>query len=349
LWIFDFVAPLITHKGIYMPGSARRRYNHPAAVIGATKNSRSLAGLVFPAGDNKLNMGMLFKFVKYSITFGSGVKAAQATNLTNAHIALPLPEGLQDTLNINYDVVDMGVVSAGLQSGEAVGNDLKNKGAIEGLKTFGKRAAGDTEYLARTAINQLGAVGSGLNAASGNVPNPFTTTVFKNVDLRKHTLTWKLTPETPEDSIAIKNIINLFKWEALPGGGAGSPFLTMPNEVMVDFFGTNALYGFGRCVITGVTVNYNPTNVPAFYKNIGQGLISAPQQVELQVQLSEVEQLTGGVFAATKDYGGQGGATQTVQSTGDASSESLPQDQRPGNRLVNENVNDPVRQYDVEE
>lgn len=322
-----------------MPGSNARN-NHPGTVIRANQNSRSLAGLAFPAGENKLNMGMLFKFVKYSITFGSGVKASVAKNLTSAHIALPLPEGLQDVLNINYDVVDMGVVSAGLQTGEAVGKDLKNQGAVEALKTLGGRAPGDTEYLARTALNQLGAVGSGINIASGNVPNPFTTAVFKNVDLRRHTLTWKLTPETPEDSMAIKKIVNLFKWAALPTGGEGSAFLGMPNEVMVDFFGTNALYGFGRCVITGVTVNYNPTNVPAFYKNIGQGLISAPQQVELQVQLSEVEQLSGGVFARDKDYGGNE-STASVQSVG-GGQESIPLPQRPGNQLVSENVRDPV-------
>jgi len=307
--------------------------NHPSVAISKNKNSRSLATDVFPAGDNKLNMGMLFRFVKYEVNYGQGTKAIQTRNITGGHVALPLPDGLSDKLDVNYDITDLGSAAFAANAGKDTVNAFKNEGAISALGTLGSAAAGATEYLARSALNAVGSTGAIASLETGNVPNPFTTAVFKNVTLKTHTLNWTLTPETPEDSMAIKKIVNLFRMHALPGVTPGKPFLTMPNEVQVVFFGTNALYGFGRCVITNVTVNYNPRSGPAFYKNVGQGLISAPQQVELQVQLNEVEALTKASFDPT--VGGDG-STAVSQSLGSTTT-SPQQAERPGNKLVNQN------------
>lgn len=307
--------------------------NHPSIAISKNKNSRSLATDVFPAGDNKLNMGMIFRFVKYEVNYGQGTKAIQTKNITGGHVALPLPDGLSDKLDVNYDITDLGAAAFAANAGKGAVDTFKNEGAVAALGSLGSSALEGAGYLARSALNAAGGAGAVASLEAGNVPNPFTTAVFKNVTLKTHTLNWTLTPETPEDSMAIKKIINLFRMHALPGVTAGKPFLTMPNEVQVVFFGTNALYGFGRCVITNVTVNYNPRSGPAFYKNVGQGLISAPQQVELQVQLNEVEALTKASFDPT--VGGDG-STAVVQSLGSATS-SPPQAERPGNKLVNQN------------
>ena len=313
-----------------MPG----RSNHPSQVLNRNKDAKSLAELVFPTSSYKLNMGMVFKFQQYQATFGSG-GSGQAKNITQAHIALPLPENIQDALNINYETADLGMVAAGIASGQAVSGAMESGGVGAALQTLGSRLPGDAEYLARSAAQLAGPIGAGINTVMGNVPNPFTTAVFRSVELRRHMLNFKLVPETPQDSEIIKRIVNRFKKESLPAGGGA--FLPMPSEVQVDFFGTNALYAFGRCVIQGVTVNYNPSNAPAFYKNAGQGLISAPQAVELQLQLSEIEQLLGGSF---NDYGGNA-STITPQEAGEA----IPQSERRGNALTRQNVSDPVGRF----
>ncbi len=310
-----------------MAGPSARR--HPSSVLNQKKSGTGLAQMVFPAKSDNLNMGTLFKFVKFETSFGSGGTGVISKSLTGAHIALPLPENLQDTLNLNYDTVDLGAVGVGLKSGEAVGEALKDTGVGGAVSAFGDRFAGDAEYLARTLSQISGAVSGAINIASGNVPNPFTTAIFKSVELRRHNLNFRLTPETPEDSAAINSIINEFKKRSLPkrnvdGRGKGGNFLTMPDQVEIQFFGTNALYGFARCVIQGITVNYNPSNTPAFYKNSG-GLIGAPQSVEIQLQLSEIEQLVGDLFDG---YGGSGVGPNSPQ--GD---ESPTQGERQGNGL----------------
>jgi hypothetical protein len=296
-----------------------KQQNAPSKVFSKKSASGGLAQMVFPAKSDNLNMGTLFKFVKFQTSFGSGGTGVISKSLTGAHIALPLPENIQDNLNLNYDTVDLGAVGVGVKSGEAVGEALKDSGVGAAVGTFADRFAGDAEYLARTLSQISGAVSGAINIASGNVPNPFTTAIFKSVELRRHNLNFRLTPESPEDSAAINNIINEFKKRALPKRDKGV-FLTMPDQVEIQFFGTNALYGFARCVIQGITVNYNPSNAPAFFKNTG-GLIGAPQSVEIQLQLSEIEQLVGDLYESS---------SSSSSSDNDG---STPPSELPGNKL----------------
>jgi hypothetical protein len=312
--------------------------NHPALALSQKKGDGTrLADLVFPTGDGKLGMGMLFKFVEFEQSFSRASSGSVSSkNITQAHVALPLPENLQETLNLQYDTVDLGAVMAGIKSGEAVSDALSKGGPGSALSTFAGRLPGDAEFLARTLAQISGGVGGALNIAAGNVPNPFTTTVFKNVELRRHNFNFRLVPETPEDSQVIQNIINTFKKQSLPTKQGN--FLKMPKEVEIEFFGTNALFGFGRCVLQGVTVNYAPSNQPAFFKNTGAGLIGAPQAVELQLQLSEIEQLLGDSFDA---YGGNsdlGGRTSPI------GAESQARGERQGNQL-RDNITNPVNKY----
>lgn len=306
-----------------------RQDNSPGKVL--TNRGNSLAELVFPAGD-KLNMGMVFKFVQFKAAFGDGSteKAVIAKNLTQAHIALPLPENIQDALNLNYETTDLGAVAAGIGTGQAVSNAFSQGGVGAAAGAFAGRIGGDANFLARTLAQISGPVAGALNISAGNVPNPFTTAIFKSVELRRHNFNFRLVPETPEDSVVIRDIVNRFKLESLPKRQGN--FLKMPSEVEIEFFGTNALFGMSRCVIQGITVNYNPSNQPAFFKNSGAGLFGAPQAVELQLQISEIEQLTGERF---EQY------TAGSSLSGQAS-ESVAQNNRQGNSL-RDNASNPVR------
>lgn len=275
--------------------------NNPNVVI-APRRTRS-AALHFPAAIDKLGMGTMFKFYKYQFAFG-GKNKVTALDQVTGHIALPLPEGLNDQLSLNYETTDLGVAAVGLMEGARTGEELKNfMSDQDGASTAGGGNAGGSlksaaEYVVRSAAQVAGPVGGALNLAAGNVPNPYTTAIFKGVSLRQHSLTFRMTPETPEDSMMIQRIVNEFKLKSLPD--SAGHFLTMPDEVEISYFGTNALYGFSRCVITGIKVNYSPVNgVPAFFKNTG-GLIGAPVSVEMTIDLSEIEQLTKQSFPSTE-------------------------------------------------
>ena len=313
---------------------AARTNNSPSTVLREQQRSsrRQLAQFTFPASGAKLNMGMVFKFVEFKTDFGKGGLSVQTKNLTDGHIALPLPENIQDSLNIGYDTVDLGAVAAGIATGEAVSGAAADGGVGAAMGALGGRLAGDAKFLARTLANISGGVGGALSLAAGNVPNPYQTTVFKQVQLRKHNLNFRLVPETPEDSLAIQNIVNMFKHNSLPGNQGN--FLSMPNQVQVEYFGTNALYGFGRCVIEGVTVNYAPSNAPAFFKNGDGELVGAPQAVELQLQLSEIEALDKQSFLPEG---------QDVPAAGNATTvDIIPQNERQGNPLTRGNVRNEV-------
>ena len=318
---------------------ARLRDDSPSTVLRDAQRSsrRSLAQYTFPASGAQLNMGMVFKFVQFQTDFGGGRLSVQSKNLTDAHIALPLPENIQDSLNIGYDTVDLGAVTAGIQNGAAVSGAAAEGGVGEAIAAFGGRFKDDATFLARTLANISGSVGGALSLTEGNVPNPFQTAVFKQVQLRKHNLNFRLVPETPADSLAIQNIVNMFKFNSLPGNDGKKPFLSMPNQVQVEYFGTNALYGFGRCGIEGVTVNYAPSNAPAFFKNGDGSLIGAPQAVELQLQLSEIEALDKMRFKP--------GDATSIASGNATTVDIIPQNERQGNPLTRGNVRDDVAQF----
>ena len=333
-----------------MAGTSPSNSNNPNVVLGPDRagrgsSSRTRAGqalLHFPAAPEKLGMGMLFAFKKFSYG-GPGQKATIATDVTQAHIALPLPENLVDSIGINYETQDLGTAALGFQAGkntaESIKNTIsKNEKAAEGKDT-GSGIAQGAEYVLRSLAQVSGAVGGLLNLSSGNVPNPFQTALFKNVQIRQHNFTFRLTPETPEDSVMITKIISELKFHALPGGSASSTFLTMPDEVDIMFFGTNALYGFARCVITRVQVNYSPQNVPAFFKNVAESqLVGAPQAVELQIELSEIEQLTKSSYQAEYDNMNNLSGPQSPEGA-----ESVPNAEQPGNKLRSGTNNPPAR------
>lgn len=322
---------------------AAPRTNNPNVVLNQAgrgsglRNRASEALLHFPAASDKLGMGMLLAFKKFNYNGGPGSKAKIATDVTQAHIALPLPENLVDSIGINYETSDLGIAGLAYKEGHRTGKALKDfmskqDSEAEGKDVGGPDVAGTTEYVLRSMAQVSGALGGVLNLAAGNVPNPFQTAIFKNVEIRQHNFTFRLTPETPEDSVMIAKIISELKFHALPGGTAGSAFLTMPDEVDVMFFGTNALYGFARCVIKRVQVNYAPQNVPSFFKNVQESnLIGAPQAVELQIELSEIEQLTKASYQSEFDSLNNLSGPQSPEGA-----ESVPSAEQPGNKLRSE-------------
>ena len=328
------------------------RSNNPNVVLSQARgrgerNAADGAVLHFPASAGKLGMGMLFRFSRFSYDMAkatSGQKSKIATDITKCHIALPLPENLTDSVGINYETADLGLAAIGAAGGAKTAEALKKvlsqgEAQAEGKDTGGPTVAGTAEYAVRSLAQVSGSVSGILNLAAGNVPNPFQTALFKNVEIRQHNFTFRLVPETPEDSLMITKIVSELKYRALPGKTSDSSFLTMPDEVDVMFFGTNALYGFARCVIKRVQVNYAPQNVPAFFKNTPEGkLIGAPQAVELQLELSEIEQLSRDSFQAEFEDVGAGKVDFSVDSNGvqqwtnvDASSNAL----RSGNPSAN--------------
>lgn len=290
---------------------------------GGGQAGRVPAILKFPAADSKLNMGILFNFIKFNYDFSTltGSKQRITTSTTSAHIALPLPENIREALEINYETTDLGIAKLGATAGAKTADALKefmgnvnNADSQAGASAAAAKAgiASGAEYLLRSAAQLSGPVAGVLNLGAGNVPNPFSTNIFKNVGIRQHELSFKLFPETPEDSAAIRDIIAEFKYRALPGRDTTGTFLEMPEELQVVFFGSTGLYGFARCVLRNITVDYTPSGAPSFFApRQGASVINAPQGVIINLSLSEIEQLTKQAF---EGFAGNADINNNIQS-----------------------------------
>ena len=283
--------------------------NLPSQVIADKRSqvSPAEARLRFPTGEF-VNYGMMFKFMKYQYDL-NGNKSQFTNNIQGAHIFLPLPSNLMENMNINYNNNDLGAAgilyATGFQNGSSA-LAAANK-AISGMsdspdigasaEAAAKMGVSTSAYVARRVISDLSSeTGASLDLSTGTVANPYTVATFHNISLRTFSLNFKLIPQSPEDSRMIKRICDQFKYHALPSKSQNGLFLQMPEELEIVFYGSEFLFKFARCVLTGVTVNHAPLGPASFFND------GAPTAVELSLSLQEVEQITKESYQADASF-----------------------------------------------
>jgi len=283
-----------------MPSFTSQLQNLPSQAIAASRDrtSPSNAALKFPTNE-KPTYGMLFKFVKYAYDI-SGNKATFASNIQGSHIFLPMPTAINNTIATNYDMTQLGIAgvlylqgyNAGMGTADAIkGMDIGTANQV--LTKAGDVAVDTSAYVARKFVQGLSAEsGASIDLSRGTVPNPYTVATFQNVTPRQHQLSFRLIPTSQKDSQMIQRVIKNFEYHSLPG--KSDLFLTYPDELEITFFGTQYLFQFARCVLTGVQTSYTPLG--AWTPMVD----TAPAAVELTLNLQEVEQLT------REAYGTQG-------------------------------------------
>ena len=185
-----------------------------------------------------------------------------------------------------------GVLAGGAKSfGKFVSG---GKGAGLGRRLTGGLISGATSALTTAAgvMRQYATAGSPLNnlggAITGAIPNPYMTQIFRGVNFRNFTYTFRLVPFHPDDCTTIKTIVNTFRKWSLPTGpeGAGSPFLNYPGECEIEYRwagGVNPwIHKFKRSVITSLDVNYTGAGMWSMMRN------GFPAETVLKITLSEI-------------------------------------------------------------
>lgn len=243
-------------------------------------------------------------------------------DLTIRNIVLPIPSNLQTTYGAQYENADLGALgaaSAGRVSGSqlgAAGNDLSDLISSRISSSIGAFKSGDTDaqvqagapLAAAVATAAAGKLGGGAGAALGGAftgasvvqgimideglaVNPHMAVLFKGVDMREHSFTYKFIARNAEESIAIQKIINAYKYHMHPEYSAGSLAFKYPDEFEVSFADAIAgnLYKIGTCVLKSMTVNYNGEGIPLFFQDTG-----APVSVEVQLSFQETKIITRG-------------------------------------------------------
>ena len=255
--------------------------------------------LVFPTDLGKYFMS--FQFVRY--TRDDPSKNAKR-NPTDSFY-LPIPENLKENTNLQYNHSPLGTFAGGVEQGirrgtqatpspteaafatsQYAGNIL---GAAASLITRGRIQA-ITGAAAIAAANE--GVRRSIQLTAGMVLNPFSAVTFDNVNFRTHSFQWKLAPTSQTESDILYDIKRLVNKRILPFRNTIT--FDYPDLVMVKIHPSDVyLYSFKPCFITNFSVDFAPSQVPAFYRNT-----SAPVEVVMSMNLIETEIWT------SQDFGG---------------------------------------------
>lgn len=190
----------------------------------------------------------------------SYVASAAGTFSSLASIRLPIPNTINDTTVLNWNV-------------RSATSDLASIiGGVGGMTTQNIMTAGSIA---------IGAVG----AATGKTLNPLLYAAFNRAEFRQFSFDWILAPRTRRESETLKRIVRSFKAAALPSGSGliqDYPLLVIvrmhPNDL-------DGLATFWPMAITSVNINYtaNPGG-PSFFEDTG-----SPTIATLRVNLMELK------------------------------------------------------------
>lgn len=191
-------------------------------------------------------------------------------------IKMPLPEKIKDSLRINYSTTELGFAAAGYLFGENVAKPFaEGAGIADSL-------VGNASYVIRTLLSTIPSIGALAQKRAGNIPNPFTAAIFEKVTPRKFNFSWTIQPQTEEESVNLRRIINQFRYWSLPNPSSDALILDVPYEWELSFVGTDFLYAFSRCVMSNLDIDYSPNGFNAFM------IDGAPQSVTITIDFEEI-------------------------------------------------------------
>ena len=241
--------------------------------------------LVDPSADRNFYMGIQFMEYQRRSIFNQPFLSALGG------IRLPIPNNLEDRMDVNFDssAKDEPTQGAAIEAGIRGRNGAGSSGGI--MSSIGQSIAGG---LGGAAVGLASSAGTaaGLNVATalqlgGLAQNPFLTVLFNAPTFKRHQFSWKLTPNSEQESNTIREIIQTFKSNMLPAmaPNAGGTLLTYPNMAIISLYPDETfLYKFKPCVIESLSVNFAAGGTPSFFKNT-----NAPTQVKIDVNLLEIE------------------------------------------------------------
>jgi hypothetical protein len=220
----------------------------------------------------------------------AAVDGAQASNvkdktnttkrITDA-VVLHMPTALQVRYSVSYDEIDLTKLTFGL--------DLIDPNRANSLA--GTMAAGAEMKLLNSNDK--------FKAATNTTINPKTELIFKSVDLRQFSFSYRFAPKNEAEAENVLRIINLFKVHMHPSYKDADGFLyVFPSEFDIQYYsGANentAVHKHTSCVLTGMTVDYAPNG------NFSTFVDGTPSQINMSLEFKELTTLNSG---SINDYG----------------------------------------------
>lgn len=214
-----------------------------------------------------------------------------------AYIYLPIPSNLVEQFGMQYSQKDLGVLGILEQSGAL---DQSTLAGLANKDTAGETAKGVGKKMTEALASPSGALavartvassipggesaGAAIDRATGTILNPYSALQFEGVNLRKHSFTYKLSPNSQAESVVLQKIIQTFKERMHPK--RNGLLYEFPDQCKI-LFASPFSYPIRDCYLESMTVNYAPNGSPAFFK---QG--THPVEVEISLQFGEIEPIT---------------------------------------------------------
>lgn len=284
--------------------------------IKASTTQQKSGAIIFP--ENLTTHGILFMFQEYSYTASTSNEPPSITTANRGSIIMPLPTNLEDRFSVSLhktDLENMGdimtrAIEAGSQGAAGgLGATWEGvKGQLTSMLPNGYnvtkllsdlRAGGDLptdtgklfSHIARVGIDKFGpsSLGRQWDLGTGTSFNPKQALTFESVPLKRHEWTWTLTPRSPTESTALKNIIKTFRLNALPGavsiGNVRKYMLEYPRLVYAELLGvdTDHFFKYKPMMIENVSINYSPNNGPSILAG------GRPSSVTLSISAMETD------------------------------------------------------------
>ena len=227
---------------------------------------------------------------------------------TTVCIALPIPEILNTQLDTAWNTFD----ASSLMDVLSVGNDVAQQYKDSGYTSAAARGAG---AIFERGISELGRqiIGRENEALrSKRIRNPRKEMLFDNILHRRFSFQWTFYPRTPEESKAVWDIIQMFKYHQLPEYDEKTSgfFIKFPNTFDIEFHSNGKRNDWipksSTCALQRMDINYTPGGSYAFFKEMNEGKNmpqgSAPVGVTIALEFAELEQLYRNRIDSKGDY-----------------------------------------------
>ena len=232
-------------------------------------------------------------------------------------IILPIPSNIQDGNSVNFgpgslDGLTASVLDYTLDTiGEGSNINLNNLG--EYITRALSRATGVISDPAALAYFNRNIAASAANIPfggnltpaqllarqTGNILNPNMELLFEGVNLRSFKFSFKMTPRSKDEAIAVKNIIRTFKKNMTPQA-EGSLYLKTPNIFELSYMkGSNPhpfLHKFKQCALTDMSVNYTGEGTYATYGGADAEGGGTPISMIMDLSFKELEPIYSGDY-----------------------------------------------------
>jgi hypothetical protein len=184
-------------------------------------------------------------------------------------IFLPLPAHLIDGTNSKWDVENLGMFGGIYQGVKSAADGVATHGLSNLGSLFGSVNQAGMQDLANAAVAARvpGFGGSAVQALYGIAPNQFLTVLFQGPEYKQFRFEWTLSPETPQESEALRRILRAFRNTMMPNVAPMGAIWSYPNIFRIAIRpNSKYMIKFKPAVCRNFTWTPTPFGQPAFHR-----------------------------------------------------------------------------------